>query len=78
MKIFRPWKRPASTIMTAESYILVSWRAGSKNASSCGLPAGWRWQPVVIPSRYNFADTSGISITAAADSNPVTIAIEKQ
>jgi hypothetical protein len=33
---------------------------------------------VVIPSRYNSADTSGISITAAADSNPVTIAIEKQ
>jgi hypothetical protein len=33
---------------------------------------------VVIPSRYNSAHTSGISIAAAADSNPVTIAIEKQ
>jgi hypothetical protein len=33
---------------------------------------------VVIPSRYNLADTSRISITAAADPKPATIAIEKQ
>jgi len=36
------------------------------------------YRPKVIASRYTSADTSGISITAAADSNPVTIAIEKQ
>ena len=36
------------------------------------------YYPVVIPARYNSADTSGISVTAAADSKPVTIAIEKQ
>ncbi len=140
MKVFRPWKRPVSTIITGESCILVSWRAGSKTASSVMIeqrestreriflerainfaakkasgsaavspegdftvyleprdsivavrdnggterasPAASGGQrefyPVVIPSRYNFADTSGISITAAADSNPVTIAIEKQ
>jgi hypothetical protein len=77
MKVFRPRKHPISTGIP-QSDILVSWWAGSKIASSCGLPAGWRWQPVVIPSRYNSADNSGISITAAADSNPVTIAIEKQ
>jgi hypothetical protein len=33
---------------------------------------------VAIPARYNFADTSAISVTVAADSKPVTIAIEKQ
>jgi len=36
------------------------------------------YYPVVIPVRYTSADTSGISVTAAADSKPVTIAIEKQ
>lgn len=36
------------------------------------------YYPVVIPVRYTSADTSGISITAAADSKTVTIAIEKQ
>jgi len=36
------------------------------------------YYPVVIPARYNSADTSGISVTAAADSKPVTIAVEKQ
>ena len=36
------------------------------------------YYPAVIPVRYTSADTSGISITAAADSKPVTIAIEKQ
>jgi hypothetical protein len=36
------------------------------------------YYPVVIPVRYTSADTSGISVTAAVDSKPVTIAIEKQ
>lgn len=36
------------------------------------------YYPVVTPARYNSVDTSGISVTAAADSKPVTIAIEKQ
>ena len=36
------------------------------------------YYPVVIPARYNSADISEISVTAAADSKPVTIAIEKQ
>lgn len=36
------------------------------------------YYPVVIPVRYTSADTSGIYVTAAADSKPVTIAIEKQ
>jgi len=36
------------------------------------------YYPAVIPARYNSADTSAISVTAAADSKPVTIAIEKQ
>ena len=36
------------------------------------------YYPVVIPARYNSSDTSGISVTAAAGSKPVTIAIEKQ
>jgi len=77
MKVFRPRKHPISTGMPQNDILGSEW-AGSKIASSCGLPAGWRWQPVVIPSRYNSADTSGISIAAAADSKPVTIAIKKQ
>lgn len=36
------------------------------------------YYPVVIPARYNSADTSGMSVSAAADSKPVTIAIEKK
>jgi hypothetical protein len=39
-------------------------------------------RPTYIPSgihkRFTSADTSGISVTAAADSKPVTIAVEKQ
>ena len=34
--------------------------------------------PVVIPARYTSADTSELSVTAAADSKPVTIAVEKR
>jgi hypothetical protein len=43
-------------------------------------PAGGKreFYPVVIPARYLSANTSGISVTAAADSKPVTIAVEKQ
>jgi hypothetical protein len=36
------------------------------------------YYPGVIATRYTSANTSGISVTAAADSKPVTIAIEKR
>ena len=36
------------------------------------------YHPGVIPARYTSANTSGISITAADDSKPVSVAIEKQ
>lgn len=36
------------------------------------------YYPVVIPARYTSADKSGLSVTAAADSKPVTIAVEKK
>jgi hypothetical protein len=36
------------------------------------------YYPVVIPARYTSADKSGLSLTAAADSKPVTIAVESK
>ena len=36
------------------------------------------YYPVVIPARYTSANTSGLSVTAAADSKPVTIAVESK
>jgi Tfp pilus assembly protein PilE len=34
--------------------------------------------PQVIPERFTSANMSGLSVTAAADSNPVTIAVESK
>ena len=36
------------------------------------------YYPVVIPARYTSANTSGLPVTAAADSKPVTIAVESK
>jgi len=58
--------------------VAVRDNGGTERASPAASGGQRAFYPVVIPARYNSADTSGISVTAAADSKPVTIAIEKQ
>jgi hypothetical protein len=58
--------------------VAVRDNGGTERASPAASGGQRELYPVVIPARYNSADTSGISVTAAADSKPVTIAIEKK
>jgi len=65
-------------LVPGEYDVAVRDNGGTERASPAGSGGERDFYPVVIPVRYNSADTSGISVTAAADSKPVTIAIEKQ
>jgi hypothetical protein len=58
--------------------VAVRDNGGTERGAPAASGGQREFYPVVIPARYNSADTSGISVTAAADSKPVTIAIEKQ
>lgn len=61
-----------------EYIVAVRDNGGTERASATGSDGEREFYPVVIPARYTSGNTSGISVTAAADSKPVTIAIEKQ
>ena len=61
-----------------EYIVAVRDNGGTERASPAASGGQREFYPVVIPTRYTSADTSGITVTAAAGSKPVTIAIEKQ
>ena len=71
-----PSSRRALTALS-EDHVGVRDNGGTmRPPEQSGSPPAY--YPVVIPVRYTSADTSGISVAAAADSKPVTIAIEKK
>lgn len=61
-----------------EYVVAVRDNGGTERASTIGSAGQRKFYPVVIPARSTSDKTSGISVTTAADSKPVTSAIEKQ
>jgi hypothetical protein len=58
--------------------VAVRDNGGTERGTPSGSGRQREFYPEVIPARYTMANTSGISITAAADSMPVTIAVESK